>query len=472
MGLFSLIAQALTHDKIGMVAALRPGNIVAFGRYPGGGAGTAEILEWRVLASDGRKALLLAERSPASRPYHHGLAAAEWENCDLRQWLNREFFEEAFTGPEKKQILDASSVSAGDIFSGGSSAVKNQFPENTPHVPGDRVFALSEAEARRCFDRAEEARCPDFYEDARTGSGTGNGSGWWLRSPGRLAGCVAYVDARGCLREHGTNVFMPGIAVRPAIWIRPDGPLTVLRTAENGEQKTSSGLKFAGRECGSTPEFQESSAETMPVFKLEGTVPGAIRSDADMTTVNREVAETAFKKQKRNLTLFLKNRGFKKYRTNAYIRRNAVDVLEYLNLQKEQYGSKTLTVNYALIPLYVPHDFLSFDLGDRLGMLICGRDVWWDFANDRVAEISFRNIMKAVDEILLPWFLKHASGEAIKTELHKLKNEAASYGGGLSDNQRNWLECLDRSSFDPEIIRRNLEVFGIAGLQPWKSVSD
>ncbi len=48
---------------------------------------------------------------------------------------------------------------------------------------------------------------------------------------------------------------------------------------------------------------------------------------------------------------------FVKYKANSYIRRNNIDVLEYVNLQKEAYGSQTFTVNYALIPLYVPHDF-------------------------------------------------------------------------------------------------------------------
>ena len=101
-------------------------------------------------------------------------------------------------------------------------------------------------------------------------------------------------------------------------------------------------------------------------FQLEGNRPFAIRSDAEMCSVNGETADLAFKTQKKLLDRFLAEQGFMKYKTNAYLRRNPLDVLEYLNLQKESHGSRTFTVNYALIPLYIPHAFFSFDLGDRL----------------------------------------------------------------------------------------------------------
>jgi len=139
-------------------------------------------------------------------------------------------------------------------------------------------------------------------------------------------------------------------------------------------------------------------------FKLRGNVSGAIRSDEEMQSIDKEVADNLFKNQKKKLDIFLQQNGFLKYKTNSYIRRNNANVLEYIDLQKEKYGSKTFTVNYALIALYVPHSFLSFDLGDRLGNLICDRDVWWDYSNAEIAEVSFQNVIDAIDVFLLPWF--------------------------------------------------------------------
>ena len=274
-------------------------------------------------------------------------------------------------------------------------------------------------------------------------------------------GKYGYVDKKGNVNKHGTNVFLPGTFVRPAIWIRPKEPLTVLKTAALRTENSDGWRDWKYEEY-------RKSLVVNPFFKLEGTHrKGAIRSDEEMASVDKENAEASFKKQKKILTDFMKEHGFIKYKTNAYIRRNECDVLEYLNLQKEKYGSKTLTINYALIPLYIPHDFISFDLGGRLGELICGNDVWWDYANDSLAETGFRNIIKAIDEILLPWFDNHASSEALKLELQKMK----SVGYSISRIQQNWLDLLlqDRPFYDPEIIRRNLEMFGIPNIQKRKT---
>lgn len=139
-------------------------------------------------------------------------------------------------------------------------------------------------------------------------------------------------------------------------------------------------------------------------FVFNGAANHAIRLDEELKNIDKIAADKAFKVQKKRLDAFMQANGFVKYKGTAYVRKNAIDVLEYVNLQKEAYGSKTFTVNYALIPLYVPRDFLSLDLGGRLAMLIIDRDIWWDFANENAAEISFSNVMEAISEYLFPWF--------------------------------------------------------------------
>ena len=462
MGFLSRCMLTLTgHGKNSLTDNLMLGSIVVFGSYQSV-TGTKQPLTWRVLFSHGGKVLLITEHSITERLYHHTHAQANWEKSNLRQWLNGEFFEDTFTESEKKLILDASSVSSVDIFPKGS-AVSDKLPEDEPPLcSGDHVFILSEAEVRRFFKNEEDACCSTFGDQHEPEcSQSVEGASWWLRTPGTIAGCAAYVDKKGNVNKHGTNVFLPGTFVRPAIWIRPKEPLTVLKTAALRTENSDGWRDWKYEEY-------RKSLVVNPFFKLEGTHrKGAIRSDEEMASVDKENAEASFKKQKKILTDFMKEHGFIKYKTNAYIRRNECDVLEYLNLQKEKYGSKTLTINYALIPLYIPHDFISFDLGGRLGELICGNDVWWDYANDSLAETGFRNIIKAIDEILLPWFDNHASSEALKLELQKMK----SVGYSISRIQQNWLDLLlqDRPVYDPEIIRRNLEMFGIPNIQKRKT---
>ena len=194
-------------------------------------------------------------------------------------------------------------------------------------------------------------------------------------------------------------------------------------------------------------------------FKLRGNVSVAIRSEDEMASVDKEAADNSFKDRKKKLDLFLQQKGFVKYKTNSYVRRNTLNVLEYINLQKEQYGSRTFTVNYALIPLYVPHRFLSYDLGDRLGELICDRDVWWDYSNSEIAEVSFQNVMDAIDDFLLPWFEERRSKESLKKELLKEELKRKKYGGRLSDIQQTWLNAIDSEDDYSDIISNNIATF-------------
>ena len=191
-------------------------------------------------------------------------------------------------------------------------------------------------------------------------------------------------------------------------------------------------------------------------FELRGIVSAAIRTDDEMALFDKETADNSFKEQKKKLDIFLQQKGFVKYKTNSYARRNNANVLEYINLQKEQYGSGTFTVNYALIALCVPHSFLSYDLGGRLGKMICDRDVWWDYSNAEIAEVSFQNVMDAIDDFLLPWFEERESKGSLKKELLKEELKRKKYGGRLSDTQQAWLNVIDSEDDYSDIISSNI----------------
>ena len=189
-------------------------------------------------------------------------------------------------------------------------------------------------------------------------------------------------------------------------------------------------------------------------FELKGNWRGAVRSEEEMAFIDKEAADLCFKEQKKNLDKFLQQKGFVKYRTNSYIRRNRIDVLEYINLQKDQYGSKTFTVNFALIALCLPHSELWFDLSNRLGMLICGRDIWWDHADAAVAEVSFQNVMDAIELVLMPWFEERADRSFLKNELWRADEERS--GRGLRGKYQEWIETLESSEDHSEVISGNI----------------
>ena len=180
-----------------------------------------------------------------------------------------------------------------------------------------------------------------------------------------------------------------------------------------------------------------------------------LRTDDEIQSIDKDEADHAFKLYKKQyLDTLLKSKGFLKYKTNAYVRRNPVDVLEIIDLQKEKNGSRTFTVNYGLTPLYIPHGFINWDNYERIGILICNKDIWWDFANDDIAKASFENVAKAIEEFVIPWFDARSNDDSIKK---MLLDEREEYG--WSSYKQAWLEAIDHRSDFTETIEENIKLF-------------
>ncbi|MBO4411280.1 MAG: DUF4097 family beta strand repeat protein [Lachnospiraceae bacterium] len=156
--------------------SVKAGDVISFGPY-----------EWRVLVTDGSKALLITEEAVAER-YHQ---TESWGESRLREWLNGKFME-GFTAEEQNRIL----------------TVSIPFLQETDHdeVYGnpptkDRVFLLSREEAETYFTDDADRRC--------TMIGLTAYCSWLLRS------------ARGLgVRSEGTvDRLVTSGGVRPAVWI-------------------------------------------------------------------------------------------------------------------------------------------------------------------------------------------------------------------------------------------------------------
>lgn len=143
-----------------------------------------------------------------------------------------------------------------------------------------------------------------------------------------------------------------------------------------------------------------------------------IRTDEELSLVDKEEADNAFKKCKKEIMdQLLLNQGFYKWKSNAYVRLNEIGLLEYIDLQKERYGSKTFCVNFAVMPLYCGYSCMVIGLGNRLGTYISGKDVWWDYCSESIAKESFENAAQAITKFVFPWFLALSSEEGYKKRL-------------------------------------------------------
>lgn len=89
--------------------------------------------------------------------------------------------------------------------------------------------------------------------------------------------------------------------------------------------------------------------------------------------------------------------------------------------------SKTLCVNFAVMPLYHPMKYMCLGLGQRLGSYISGKDTWWDYADENIAQISFHNIRDAIQQYLLSWFENLSKEDNYKKRLESDIVKQTSY---------------------------------------------
>ena len=202
-------------------------------------------------------------------------------------------------------------------------------------------------------------------------------------------------------------------------------------------------------------------SQTKEKFELKGN-HSCLRMDNERCSINKNEADNSFKLYKKQyIDTLLKSNGFYKYKTNAYIRRNKIDILEFIEFQKERYGSRTFTVNCALTPLYIHYNFPNFNSRIRIGTLICDKDIWWDYANEKIAKVSFENVAKAIEEFVLPWFKAHSNDDAINKMLLDEQEKRRKQEWDLSVDQKTWLELLVHHNDCNQTIEDNIKLFGL-----------
>ncbi|MBO5568252.1 MAG: hypothetical protein J6A79_04900, partial [Clostridia bacterium] len=191
------------------------GGIVTLGTYEqdndtGDGP---EPIEWIVLDTDGKKSLLISRYGMDAKPYNEKNTDITWEKCTLRNWLNKDFLEMAFTKDEQRGIL-TTKVDNGKKQ--GNSSWNTNGGKNTQ----DKVFLLSYAEAGKYFgsNSARAVKATEYAKEngAAVNSSNGN-SWWWLRSPGNNQNNATNVNNDGSRLSGG--VFDASYVVRPAFWL-------------------------------------------------------------------------------------------------------------------------------------------------------------------------------------------------------------------------------------------------------------
>ena len=165
---------------------------VKMGKYLQNGA-EPEPVQWKVLGKENGKVLLLAENGLEALPFNKERKTVSWKESSIRQWLNEDFYDSAFSEAEKNSILG------------------NE----------DKVFLLSTDEVEKYLSSLENRLCKPTALARKHGAYT-NGEGcsaWWLRSSSGKYAQMDYLSSAGNFGSRTHYVDENILAVRPAIWV-------------------------------------------------------------------------------------------------------------------------------------------------------------------------------------------------------------------------------------------------------------
>lgn len=199
------------------------GGYVIFGAYEqdNNTSNGKEEVEWLVLDKQEDKILVISRYALDCQQYNPArIDGATWESCALREWLNNDFINNAFSASEQAMIPTVM-VPADKNPSYGTD------PGNATQ---DRVFLLSITEANKYFSSSETRKCaPTDYAIAQgawvSDSVFTDERGvcwWWLRSPGENHHHAAGINGAGGIAKGDRHNFEKDKAVRPAMWITLD----------------------------------------------------------------------------------------------------------------------------------------------------------------------------------------------------------------------------------------------------------
>lgn len=188
-----------------------------------------EPLTWRVLDPD--EGYIMCDNIIDSQSYQNFVIrkdgklynskdctnyVSDWETCSLRQWLNKTFYNTAFSREEKMLI--------------GTTFLENNSPDGTwfGTDTGDKIFILSFDDvinsaygfdsSKSEFDEARKLKATDYSKCQGVYISQGYPH-WWLRTPGD--GEAVYLVSSYGWAALGQGVYGTGVGVVPALKLNP-----------------------------------------------------------------------------------------------------------------------------------------------------------------------------------------------------------------------------------------------------------
>ncbi len=225
--------QEKHNSAIADKSAICIGDKIVFGSYV-----------WQVLDIQNDRALIITEDMVEQRTYHDVDESTTWAKCELRRYLNGEFYDR-FSKTDKERIITVTNKNPNNEWYGTDGGKDTE----------DKIFLLSieEVVCKYFGDSSEKlynrGKKEDYWFQKRDGNTNRRvatfkvgGWWWWLRSPGRVSertwlqspGCMSekavYIHGDGNIGIQGNHVLKCNSniihpfgdntgGVRPALWL-------------------------------------------------------------------------------------------------------------------------------------------------------------------------------------------------------------------------------------------------------------
>lgn len=194
------------------------GDIVLFGSYEQDNdiENGAEPIAWQVLEISDGLALLVSVDILDAKAYDTEPAIISWKDCSLREWLNSEFYQTAFSKEERLQIRGHC------LFEGWNLVVDKVFiMGNDDIIKYLESGSLGYGSARISDEHGRLRAVPTVYAQAEGCSFVEGYTDWWMRSDAVVDHMLFYINTKGRTYNNGMIYNYRTISASDVQGIRP-----------------------------------------------------------------------------------------------------------------------------------------------------------------------------------------------------------------------------------------------------------
>ena len=228
--------QALFYQQRNSLVNIQTGDSFLFGEYeqdnnPSNGK---EQIEWEVLDKTDNKILVISKKALCCYPYLNEYENTTWADSEMRSWLNRSFYQDAFSSYHQEMILDTE-----------VTADRNpEYSTDSGSDTNDKIYLLSIDEVKKYFNSQSSRMCqPTVYAKVQGSYLLDSNSWWWLRTPGKDGKHISLVYTDGEIVSEGFRTYVTDGTVRPVMWLdlsaveNVDVPAKLLENEKQNECK-------------------------------------------------------------------------------------------------------------------------------------------------------------------------------------------------------------------------------------------